>query len=589
MSGAEPDPRPVLPLAGPAPGSAGPGRHPARPHRIPARPAGPGYPQAILDLLAAGRDRPVFEHGPRIVGADEMRDLIGRIATGLRDAGIGPGDGVALVLGVTPEAFAATIAAQVVGARVAGVRPGLTPGQLRHILGHRIAAVLVDPSTATPPLRSAAAGLRLLAVGPVDGTPDLTATPAPPSPPVPAGRPDDIARVVYTSGSTGDPKGCLQTYAALGRAWAPYPDRWPPAVRDLAGNLDRYLVFGSLSSQVMLEYGILTLAAGGTMVVADPPRGPEPFFPAAIARHRATASVITVPRLAKLVAVQRNTPADLGSLRALLVSGSPLDPGRLAEAMAVLGPVIYHGYGQTETGMISMVTPAELSAALAGRRPTVHGPSTHPPASPAPLGGRPDGPGVTGGPSHDPGGRVGSSDILASVGRPPDAVEVQVRDADGRPVPVGTAGELFVRTPAQASGYWADPAETAEVFVDGWVRTRDLARLDADGYLYLLGRTRDVIIVNADLRYAGPIERTLASHPDVAEAYVVAAPDEETGEAVHAFVVPAEGRRPDPAVLRTLVRERLGAASVPRVVTVIGEVPVSPAGKPDKRRLLAGG
>jgi len=528
--------------------------HPFRTPRNPASGTEGVYPQVILDLLAAGRDRPVFEHGPRTVDADEMLDLIGRLAVGLREAGVGPGDGVALVLGVTPEAFAATIAAQVVGARVAGVRPGLTSGQLRHILGQQIAAVLVDASTATPRLRSAAAGLRLLAVGPVDGAPDLTATPAPASPPTPAGRPDDIARVIYTSGSTGDPKGCLQTYAALGRAWTPYPDRWPPAIRDLAGKLDRYLVFGSLSSQVMIEYGILTLAAGGTMVVAEPPRGPEPFLPAALARHRATASVITVPRLAKLVALQRADPVDLSALRALLVSGSPLDPARLAEAIAVLGPVVYHGYGQTETGMISMVTPAELSAALAD-----HAATDPPPA------------------------------VVASVGRPPAAVRVQVRDTDGRPVPAGTAGELFVRTPAQACGYWAEPAETAEVFVDGWVRTRDLARVDADGYLHLLGRTRDVVIVNANLVYAGPIERTLATHPDVAEAYVVAAPDEETGEAVHAFVVPAGDRRPDPDALRALVRRRLGEASVPRVVTVITEVPVAPSGKPDKRRLLAGG
>ncbi|MEO3819793.1 AMP-binding protein [Plantactinospora sp. B24E8] len=547
--------------------SAEPDRPPRadRPPRTRSR-----YPQVVLDLLTAGRerpvDRPVFEHGDRTVGADEMLDLIGRLAAGLREAGIGPGAGLALALGVTPEAFAATIAAQVVGARVAGIRPGLTPGQLRHILGQRITAVLVDPSTATGPLRSAAAGLRLLAVGPVAGAPDLTVASAPPAPPTPVGRPDDVARVIYTSGSTGDPKGCLQTYAALGRAWTPYPDRWPPAVRDLAGNLDRYLVFGSLSSQVMLEYGVLTLAAGGTMVVAEPPRDGEPFFPAAIARHRATASVITVPRLAKLVAVQRSDPVDLGTLRALLVSGSPLDPARLVEAMAVLGPVVYHGYGQTETGMISMVTPAELTAALAGSPP---GGTGRPPAVLASVGRPPD--------------------VLASVGRPPDAVEVQVRDADGRPVPVGAEGELFVRTPAQASGYWADPAETAEVFVDGWVRTRDLARLDPDGYLHLLGRTRDVIIVNANLQYAGPIERALATHPDVAEAYVVAAPDEETGEAVHAFVVPAPGHRPDPGVLRALVRDRLGEASVPRLVTVVDEVPVSPAGKPDKRRLLAGG
>lgn len=501
----------------------------------------PAYPQSILDLLTADPGRPVFEQDGRTVTAAELLDLVARISTGLRRARVGAGDGVAMVLGVSPEAFAAMIAAQVVGARVAGVRPGLTPAQLRYLLGQGNTAVVLDPSTATPGLRAAAGDLPPLAIGPVEGVVDLTTVRPEEAVPTPAGRPDDIARVIYTSGSTGNPKGCLQTYAALGAAWASQPDRWPPAVRDLAANLGRYLVFGSLSSMVMMEYGVLTLAAGGTLVAADPAREPEPFFPGAFARHQATASVITVPRLTRMVAAQRSDPVDLSTLRALLVSGSPIVPDRLAEAISVLGPVVYHGYGQTEVGMIAMATPAEMTAAPA---------------------------------------------VLASVGRPPDVVEVQVRDADGLPLPVGVAGEIFVRAPAQASGYWADPVETADVFVDGWVRTRDLGRLDADGYLHLLGRTRDVIIVNANLQYAGPIERVLASHPDVAEAYVVGAPDEETGEAVHAFVVPGPARRPDPDALRELVVARLGAASRPKTVTFIGEVPIAASGKPDKRHLL---
>ncbi|MFY1635024.1 class I adenylate-forming enzyme family protein [Solwaraspora sp. WMMB335] len=507
----------------------------------------PVHPQPILDLLATSGDRPVFEHGPRGVTGAELLDAIGRISTGLRAAGIGPGDGVAMALGVSPEAFAAMIAAQVVGARVAGVRPGLTPAQLRHVLtgGATVpanAAVVVDPATATPGLRAAADGLDLLAVGPVGGAVDLLTKPASASALACAGNPGDGGRIIYTSGSTGDPKGCVQTYAALGAAWAACPDQWPPAVRDLAANLARYLVFGSLSSQVMIEYAVLTLAAGGTAVVAEPTGGPEPFLPHAIARLGATASVITVPRLHQLVAGQRTDPVDLSSLRALLVSGSPLEPNRLTEALDVLGPIVYHGYGQTETGMIAMLTPAEMVAVPVRR---------------------------------------------ASVGRPPAAVEVQVRDSDGRSVPAGGQGELFVRTPAQASGYWGDPTETAGVFIDGWVRTRDLARIDTDGYLYLLGRTRDVIIVDANIQYAGPIERALASHPAVAEAYVVGAPDERSGEAVHAFVVPATGQRPDPADLSELVAGRLGEASRPRTITFIDVAPVAPSGKPDKRRLRA--
>jgi len=448
-----------------------------------------GWPRAVLDLLAAAGERTVFEHGDRQVSGTEMTALIRRVAAGLRRDGLGPGDGVVLTLGVHPEAFAAVFAAFAVGARVAGVRAD----QLDDVLAD---ATLVDEDRLAGLLRSPDLPLRV------------------------AGRPEDPARLIYTSGSTGKPKGCVQTYAAMTAAWSAHPDRWPPAIRELAARLGRYLVFGSLSSQVMLEYGVLALAAGGTLVAAHPPA-----FPAAIARHRATASVITVGKLHQLVRDQRTDPADLSTLRALMVSGSPLDPGRLSEALDVLGPVIFHGYGQTETGMIAMVTPDEMLA------------------SPA---------------------------ALASVGRPPDAVDLSLRD-----------GELYVRTPAQASAYWRDPAETAEVFVDGWVRTRDLAAVDDQGYVRLLGRTRDVIFVHAELVHAGPIERTLAAHPDVAEAYVVGRPDDETGEAVHAFVVPATGRCPDPATLRGL----LAGAATPKTITVVDRVPLTAAGKPDKSAL----
>jgi fatty-acyl-CoA synthase len=459
------------------------------------------WPQPLLDLLVTGGDRPVFEDGDRVVTAAGMASLVRRTVAGLRAAGVAPGAGVALEVGVSAEAFAAIVAAFTVGARVSGIRPGLTPSQRKPFLDLDD-ALLVDDARAAD-----------LAAGPDDGAPLVA-----------AGRPADLARITWTSGSTGVPKGCVRTYAAMSAAWAAYPDRWPPAVADLATRLDRYLVFGSLNSLVMLEYAVLTLTSGGTLVAARPPG-----LPGMITRHRATASVITVGKLNQLVRDQRANPADLSSLRALLVSGSPLEPGRLAEALDVLGPVVFHGYGQTETGMIAMTTPTEMLA--------------------------------------DPA-------TLSSVGRPPSVTDLSIRD-----------GELYVRTPSQASAYWADPGETAEVFGGGWVRTRDLARLDANGYLYLVGRARDIVIVNAEVVYAGPVERMLATDPAVAEAYVVGRPDDVTGEAVHAFVVAAPGHTPDAERLRTLVGRTLGPAAVPQTVRVIDQVPVTPNGKPDKRAL----
>lgn len=476
------------------------------------------FPGAVLDILDGAGDRTVFEHAGREVSGSRLLGMVRRAVNGLRQHGVGPGDGVAMLLGVGPGAFAAIIAAHVVGARVVGVRPGLTERQREHLL-RGVGTRVTDRPDGGPGTHGLVLALDTLLTTADDGVrPRVLA------------RPGDVARLLHTSGSTGVPKACAQTYAAMTAGWAHRPGAWPPAVRELAGRLDRFLVFGTLASQVMMEYGLLTLAAGGTLVTADPPDLPD-----ALVRHRATASVITVARLTKLVAAQGESPVDLGGLRALMVSGSPLEPGRLREAAEVLGPVVFHGYGQTETGMISMATPGE------------------------PAG---------------------------SLGVPP--VELEIRDASGRPVRHGSDGELFVRTPAQGSGYWQEPALTAEVFSDGWVRTRDLGHLDASGRLWLTGRIRDVVIVNANVYYAGPVERLLAVHPSVAEAYVVAVPDDSTGEAVHAFVVPAAGHTPDLGELRALVTAGLGEDCAPARLVLIDEVPLTAAGKPDKRRLAGG-
>ncbi|MET9357742.1 class I adenylate-forming enzyme family protein [Streptomyces sp. NPDC006617] len=482
------------------------------------------FPGAVLDLLDAAGDRTVFEHDGREVSGRHLLGMTRRVAAALRQRGLGPGRGLALLLGVGPEAFAAVVAAYTVGARVVGVRPGMTDHQQAALLRDAEVAVTVTDRPGAPggaDLRPPGAVLPLgeLLAAPDDGL----------RPRVPA-RPQDVARLIHTSGSTGVPKACAQTYGAMTAAWALRPEDWPPAVRELAGRLDRFLVFGTLASQVMLEYGLLALAAGGVLVSADPPD-----LPGALVRHRATASVITVGRLNRLVTELRSAPVDLGGLRALMVSGSPLEPGRARAAEQVLGPVVFHGYGQTETGMISMATPA------------------------------------------DPPG---------SLGVPP--VDLEVRGPSGRPVPADTEGEIFVRTPSQGAGYWGQPALSDEVFVDGWVRTRDLGSLDARGRLWLSGRVRDVVIVDANVHYAGPIERLLARHPAVAEAYVVAVPDDATGEAVHAFVVPAADRGPALDDLRALVAARLGEACAPTRLTLIDEVPLTAAGKPDKRRLTRG-
>jgi fatty-acyl-CoA synthase len=498
------------------------------------------FPNALLSALRAAPATAAFEQGGRTVSRAELLELIRRLAGAMRRAGLGPGRGVAVHTAVTPEAFAAYVAAYSLGCRVVGVRPGYPAGQLAHVLGMDVDAVLADASTLTPDLAAAAGPVPLLSLGPCPGAVDLLAEPDDGGVLTVTAGPDDVAALVFTSGSTGRPKGCAITYRALSAHWTWQPAVWSPTAARFAAAFERYLLFGTLASMVVLEFLAPCLLGGGTAVIPDDDG--RPMFPYAIERHRITGSIITVPRLAQLLDVLGREPVDVGSLRALMVSGSPLSPTRLTAAVERLGPVVYQGYGQTEAGNLAMLTPEHIAA--------------------------------------------GPERVLGSVGRPHPRVEISVRDEAGRELEPGRTGEIHVRSPYQMAGYWAQDEETRDTVRDGWLRTRDLGYLDSDGFLYLVGRTRDVIMVNAMVVYAGPVERVLAGHPDVAEAYVTGAPDERTGEAVHAFVVPAGGRTPDRDALSALVRAELGADSVPSTITTVAGVPVAATGKPDKRALL---
>ncbi|WP_225850478.1 class I adenylate-forming enzyme family protein [Streptomyces sp. HPF1205] len=510
-------------------------------------PVRPVFPQPLLDAFARDPDRPAFEFGLRPVPRGEVLELVRRCAAALDAAGAGAGrdrTGVAVTTAVTPTGFAAQIAAHLLGCRVTGLRPGLTPRQLDDVLAQGVDLVLADDTTRTEALAGAAkaAGARILDVERdlAGGPPPAGGTPAAPLP-APRGRPGDIALITLTSGSTGRPKGCAQTYRSLSEHWSwQEREHWGDAARELAAAYRRFLVFGTLTSAVMLEHLALCLIGGGTAVIPDSPVS----FPYTWRRHRVTACLCTVPRLYQVLDTLRAEDVDTSDMRALLVAGSPLPPHRLAEAAERLGPVVHQGYGQTETGLLTLLTPLDQQ-------------------------------------------RYGER-VRDTVGRPMPGVDIEVRDGAGRMVPAGAPGEIWVRTAGAMSGYWQDPEQTAEVLQDGWIRTRDLGTLDADGFLRLVGRTRDVIFVNAVLHYAGAIETALAAHPAVDQAYVVGAPDERTGEAAHAFVVPARpGRLPDPDELRALVRAELGDGAVPATVTVVDGVPVAPSGKPDKKALLA--
>jgi fatty-acyl-CoA synthase len=509
------------------------------------------FPGTLLDALAVIPDRTAFEHGSRRVSAGELVAMTRRIAAGLRHAGLGRRSRVAMMVSLSPDGFAAHLAAFALGCTVVCVRPGWTAQQLTGVLGGgRVDAVVVDSATGTPEVLTSAGRTRLLTISPSDqhaqahddvGRPDLAdllSVPDDGRPLTIGARPHDIARVNFTSGSSGRPKGCMWTYAALHPMFD--PDLWPPQLKRLIAGFERCLVFGSWAMPVMLTFAGRSLLVGGTVVIGA--HDARQILADEVQRHRITGTVTPVPALHRMLTSLRRRPADLSCLRALVVTGSPATPDLLVAATEHLGPVLWQGYGQSESGMIALLTPDDLAP---------------------------------------------SSTASTSVGRLLPQVELSVRDPEsGRPVPAGAIGQIWVRHGQMMAGYWGDDArETAEVLRDGWLDTRDLGRLDGDGFLHLTGRARDVILVNASIRYAAPVERVLAAHPDIDQAYVVGAPDERTGEAVHAFVVAAAGRSPDLDALSASVRAELGEDSVPATITILTDVPLLAGGKPDKAAL----
>ena len=172
-----------------------------------------------------------------------------------------------------------------------------------------------------------------------------------------------------------------------------------------------------------------------------------------------------------------------------------------------------------------------------------------------------------------------------SVGRPLPCAEVRVVDDDGRDVPVGEPGELWVKGPMVTPGYFGDPAATAAAITDGWLHTGDYARVDDEGYVFILDRKKDMIMRGGNKVYSVELEYLLVSHPDIAEAAVFGVPDRLAYESVAAYVVPAAGRTVDPAAVQSWVAGRMADYAVPRHVRVVDEIPRNRTGKIDKKGL----
>jgi fatty-acyl-CoA synthase len=229
----------------------------------------------------------------------------------------------------------------------------------------------------------------------------------------------------------------------------------------------------------------------------------------------------------------------------VIYGASPMSPARLVEAMKRFGPVFMQLYAQSEAPNTVTVL-----------RQRDHDPERFP---------------------HR----------LASCGVPIVGNQVRLLDEAGDEVPVGEVGEIGVRGPLVMKGYWNKPEETARAFRNGWLYTGDLARRDDDGFIYIVDRSKDMIISGGFNVYPREIEDVLTTHPAVGAAAVIGVPDGKWGEAVKAVVVLKAGARVDPEALIALVRERKGTVYAPKSVEFADSLPVTGLGKPDKKALRA--
>src|SRR5579863_450503 len=345
--------------------------------------------------------------------------------------------------------------------------------------------------------------------------------------------PDALARIAYSGGTTGKPKGIITTHRSMATStmiqlteW-----EWPEEIR--------HLICAPLSHA---GASVLTaiLLKGGSMVVLP---GFEPVsFMQAVEKHRIT-SVLMVPTMVlALIDHPRFGEFDLSSLEVVFYGASAFPAARLKDAMAKLGPIFFQFYGQSE---------APMSVTVMRR-------ADH----------RPDDP-----------------QRLASCGRPTPWVRVALMDDAMNEVPEGEPGEICVQGPLLMGGYLNKPEETELAFAGGWLHTGDVAIRSPDGFLRIVDRKKDMIVTGGFNVFAREVEDVLVTHPDILQAAVIGVPDPKWGETVKAVVVAAAGAQVTADELIALVRDRKGPVQAPKSIDFVDAIPLSPLGKPDKKAL----
>ncbi len=513
-------------------------------------------PTSLRDLFAPARQRgdaPFLVYEDEVWSfADVMAAVDGLGAALVERYGVGPGDRVAIAMRNYPEWVVSFAAITSVGAVSVSFNAWWSAAELEYALEDCGATVLIADQERVEGSRPACErlGVRTLAVR-GDGAPpvgvdrwDDVVVPGTPLPEV-AIAPHDDATILYTSGTTGRPKGAVSTHRAviqslLGFACRTAVERLRrPEEQPATSTVPVFILIVPLFHVTGCVPVMLSCFAGGLKLVImykwDPERALE-----LIERERVTNFVGVPTQSWDLLESPRFADFDTSSLVSVGGGGAPAPPElvrRVASSFAQARPGI--GYGMTETN--------------------AYGPQNS------------------------------GTDYLThptSTGRATPILQIEVRDPDGRPLPTGERGEIWFAGPHLIRGYWKQPEATGETIVDGWLRSGDIGRIDEEGFVYVEDRAKDMVLRAGENVYCSEVEAAIYELPGVHEAAVFGVPHERLGEEVAAAVFPKAGRTVSAEEVQDHVRARLASYKVPsRVLVLDAPLPRNPAGKILKREL----
>ena len=480
-------------------------------------------------------------HGDRSVTFGEFASRSRQLASALNLAGVSHQDRMAVLSMNSIEQCEIYGAAELAGYVAVGVNFRLIGKEIAYQLKDCAARVLLFQARYTDIVDSMREQLdsvvRYICIG--EDTPDwadeyeaFLATGAPEGVPFRA-QEEDIAYLVYTSGTTGRPKGCM-----LGHRSQLFTIRGCSAALGI-NRTDRVLVVMPLFH---VGGKVVLLSAhwqGATCVLLDQFE-PENYLQT-MQDQRITVGHLAPPMILSLLDSPLAGKLDFSALRVILYSAASMPNEVLRKAMKVFGQVFQQQYGLTESAGLSL---HRLE--------------------------------------HDPDGDDIVQKRMRSIGIPFAGVELRIADDDGNPLPTGEPGEILLKSPGNMIGYWNDSGASIAALKGGWLRTGDVGKLDEDGYCYLVDRKKDMIVSGGENIYSREVEEVLFAHPAILEASVIGVPDEKWGESVRAVVVVREGQSLTEDDIFAHCREMLASYKKPRSVIFIDELPRLANGKFDK-------